>query len=63
MMRKEYLLLTFAIVASSLVFFYLPVIPAETVYVQHCDWYATRWVSISYALFGVGVTRWDKLCQ
>ncbi len=56
-------LLVGVVVALTISIFMAPIIPARTVYVEHCNWYATRWDSIGYALFGIGVSHWDKLCQ
>ena len=62
MMNRRFLLVGVA-VALAVFVFAAPVIPARTVYVPHCDWYATRWDSIGHLLFGVGAFRWDKLCE
>jgi hypothetical protein len=56
-------LLASVVIALVIFIFIAPIIPARTVYVAHCNWYATRWESIGYALFGIGVSNWDKLCQ
>ena len=62
MMFRAFLLVVVA-VALPVFVFAVPVIPARTVYVEHCNWYATRWESVGYVLFGVGASRWDRLCQ
>jgi hypothetical protein len=57
------ILLVGVVLALTIFTFVAPIIPASTVYVEHCKWYATRWDSIGYALLGIGASHWDKLCQ
>ena len=64
MIRKPIWVVVVVGVAAFVVFAYaVPFIPVQVVYVAHCNEYVTRSVSITYYLFGVGVERWESLCQ